>query len=408
MSSPGCISIQHHLVEWVRRRSAERPIRTRGACAGTRVSGGFLDSKRRLGATLVVKAGMASPRVVLKPCGAARCGLSTTREARRKYEPTIELVVTPGRLRYSTRRWTRQVGGRRRLHRERRSGEPFATREIAGRWPFDGRRLDSRRHLSFDYLSASRSSYWPRNSRPSPTKQSTWATSPSSGRSRCIAGTLFARDRDVRQDDWLRRVACSKITARALIRLDFVWASNMPDNSKPIAGWERYEPSEAAPWNRQRVVHLHRRAAFAATWDEIERDIDEWAGQGRRSVAVGKGPNVGRAAGLRFHGPDHRRCRLRVERRRAAQGLVAVPDAVLARSAARAADAPVAQPFRHEQSQGAGPRLHARAERAVPQARARARSASCSRRSSSIRRCSSGSMPTRTGPGMPTRILPAK
>jgi uncharacterized protein (DUF1800 family) len=48
-----------------------------------------------------------------------------------------------------------------------------------------------------------------------------------------------------------------------------------PEQSKSIAGWERYKPSEAAPWNRQRVVHLHRRAAFAATWDEIERDIDD-------------------------------------------------------------------------------------------------------------------------------------
>jgi uncharacterized protein (DUF1800 family) len=47
----------------------------------------------------------------------------------------------------------------------------------------------------------------------------------------------------------------------------------MADNSKPIAGWERYKPSEAAPWNRQRVVHLHRRAAFAASWADIERDV---------------------------------------------------------------------------------------------------------------------------------------
>ena len=48
----------------------------------------------------------------------------------------------------------------------------------------------------------------------------------------------------------------------------------MSDNSKSIPGWGPYKPSEAAPWNRLRVVHLHRRAAFAATWDEIERDID--------------------------------------------------------------------------------------------------------------------------------------
>jgi uncharacterized protein (DUF1800 family) len=37
--------------------------------------------------------------------------------------------------------------------------------------------------------------------------------------------------------------------------------------------WHEFEPSDAAPWNRQRVVHLHRRAGFAATWNEIERDL---------------------------------------------------------------------------------------------------------------------------------------
>ena len=34
-------------------------------------------------------------------------------------------------------------------------------------------------------------------------------------------------------------------------------------------------PSDAAPWNLARVVHLHRRAGFAATWTEIERDLRE-------------------------------------------------------------------------------------------------------------------------------------
>jgi uncharacterized protein (DUF1800 family) len=37
--------------------------------------------------------------------------------------------------------------------------------------------------------------------------------------------------------------------------------------------WAPYVPSEAAPWNLARVVHLHRRAGFAATWAEIERDL---------------------------------------------------------------------------------------------------------------------------------------
>jgi uncharacterized protein (DUF1800 family) len=45
--------------------------------------------------------------------------------------------------------------------------------------------------------------------------------------------------------------------------------------SKQLTGWEPYEPSEASPWDRQRVVHLHRRAAFGASWSEIERDVAE-------------------------------------------------------------------------------------------------------------------------------------
>lgn len=37
--------------------------------------------------------------------------------------------------------------------------------------------------------------------------------------------------------------------------------------------WQPYEPDEQSPWNRQRVVHLHRRAGIAATWQEIKRDL---------------------------------------------------------------------------------------------------------------------------------------
>jgi uncharacterized protein (DUF1800 family) len=39
--------------------------------------------------------------------------------------------------------------------------------------------------------------------------------------------------------------------------------------------WTRYEPTPEAPWNLRRVVHLHRRAGFAASWSEIERDLAE-------------------------------------------------------------------------------------------------------------------------------------
>jgi len=46
--------------------------------------------------------------------------------------------------------------------------------------------------------------------------------------------------------------------------------------------WKPYEPSASLPWNRRRAVHLHRRAAFAATWAELERDL---AGTPQEAVA---------------------------------------------------------------------------------------------------------------------------
>jgi uncharacterized protein (DUF1800 family) len=39
--------------------------------------------------------------------------------------------------------------------------------------------------------------------------------------------------------------------------------------------WAPYVPSPQAPWNLARVVHLHRRAGFAATWAEIQRDLHD-------------------------------------------------------------------------------------------------------------------------------------
>ncbi len=39
--------------------------------------------------------------------------------------------------------------------------------------------------------------------------------------------------------------------------------------------WKQYAPSAAQPWNTRRVIHLHRRAAFAASWEEIQRDLRE-------------------------------------------------------------------------------------------------------------------------------------
>jgi uncharacterized protein (DUF1800 family) len=39
--------------------------------------------------------------------------------------------------------------------------------------------------------------------------------------------------------------------------------------------WQPYTPDDHAPWNRRRVVHLHRRAGFAGTWEEVERDLKD-------------------------------------------------------------------------------------------------------------------------------------
>jgi uncharacterized protein (DUF1800 family) len=45
-----------------------------------------------------------------------------------------------------------------------------------------------------------------------------------------------------------------------------------PASSNP---WAHYVPNEAKPWNLHRVVHLHHRAGFAATWDELQRDLKD-------------------------------------------------------------------------------------------------------------------------------------
>ena len=42
--------------------------------------------------------------------------------------------------------------------------------------------------------------------------------------------------------------------------------------------WAPFEPNAEAPWDLRRVVHLHRRAGFGATWEEIRRDLDDGPG----------------------------------------------------------------------------------------------------------------------------------
>jgi uncharacterized protein (DUF1800 family) len=47
----------------------------------------------------------------------------------------------------------------------------------------------------------------------------------------------------------------------------------------PKGLWAAYAPGAEAPWDLRRVVHLHRRAGFAATWKELQRDLRDGPGQ---------------------------------------------------------------------------------------------------------------------------------
>jgi uncharacterized protein (DUF1800 family) len=95
----------------------------------------------------------------------------------------------------------------------------------------------------------------------------------------------------------------------------------------PKGLWAPYEPDDKAPWDLRRVVHLHRRAGFAATWGELQRDLKDGldksigrllAGQTRAevpdnfdTVAAALAERAGDAAGLKawwayrmYWGPD--------------------------------------------------------------------------------------------------------
>src|SRR5260370_37203055 len=60
-----------------------------------------------------------------------------------------------------------------------------------------------------------------------------------------------------------------------------------------INPWAHYVPSEKAPWNLRRVVHLHRRAGFAATWSEIQRDLKDGPQASIDRVLAGKAASAG-------------------------------------------------------------------------------------------------------------------
>ena len=122
--------------------------------------------------------------------------------------------------------------------------------------------------------------------------------------------------------------------------------------------WALYQPSPEAPWNRRRVVHLHRRAAFAATVDELERDLKD-----------GPGPSIDRLLNGRVSGsPTIPGFDQTIETITNAAVESHQPDAFKRpgccvcsrlRPAARTIGLDVAQPFRDRKPESPGPGRHA-------------------------------------------------
>jgi hypothetical protein len=55
-----------------------------------------------------------------------------------------------------------------------------------------------------------------------------------------------------------------------------------------VKPWAAYVPSARTPWDLRRVVHLHRRAGFAATWGEIRRDLKDGPAASIDRILAGK------------------------------------------------------------------------------------------------------------------------
>jgi uncharacterized protein (DUF1800 family) len=57
--------------------------------------------------------------------------------------------------------------------------------------------------------------------------------------------------------------------------------------------WAPYTPDDKTPWDLRRVVHLHRRAGFAATWNELQRDLKDGPTASIDRVLQGKSRSEG-------------------------------------------------------------------------------------------------------------------
>jgi uncharacterized protein (DUF1800 family) len=57
--------------------------------------------------------------------------------------------------------------------------------------------------------------------------------------------------------------------------------------------WSPYVPGKDSPWDLRRVVHLHRRAGFAATWQELQRDLKDGPAKSVDRLLQGKSRSQG-------------------------------------------------------------------------------------------------------------------
>ena len=60
--------------------------------------------------------------------------------------------------------------------------------------------------------------------------------------------------------------------------------------------WEKYGSTLREPWNVRRVVHLHRRAGFAANWDQIQRDLHDGPDEAAARLLSGRARTGGQNA----------------------------------------------------------------------------------------------------------------
>ena len=125
--------------------------------------------------------------------------------------------------------------------------------------------------------------------------------------------------------------------------------------------WPSYTPDATTPWDLRRVVHLHRRAGFAGTWTELQRDLRD-------------GPNASIDRLLAGTASAHASAEFADTAELLADTAVAAGDINRLRAAwfyrmvfgpdplSERLDAVLAQSFRHRQPQGAGFGFHGPAE----------------------------------------------